>query len=138
MQKVYVFGFAASFTDSLAFLTDVQVLDSAWVTPNGFLAERTFYSFQLDNYTREKCGLENPTTAIFFDVKRSKLEKKYLKVKRLHQRTNAANLTFLGLDKFRFRNEEHMEEPAPEPVAAPKPKAAGKESKKKTKKEDKK
>ena len=36
-QPVYLFGFAASFVDSLAFITDVQYIDSAYVSCKTFL-----------------------------------------------------------------------------------------------------
>ena len=29
--KVYMFGFSASFTDSLVYMTAIQELDSAWI-----------------------------------------------------------------------------------------------------------
>lgn len=124
MQKVYVFGFSSSFTDSLAYITDVQVLDSAYIEPNGFLADRVLYSLQLSGYLYEQRGLQNPTTAFFFADKRSKVEKKYLKVKRLQQKNSNVKLIPLGVDEFRFRPEEYIEPgqteyTEPEEAAAP-------------------
>ena len=31
MQKIYAYGFSASFTDSVAYFTEIQEIDSAWI-----------------------------------------------------------------------------------------------------------
>lgn len=110
MQKVYVFGFASSFSDSLAYISDVQVLDSAYILPNGFLADRGLYSLQFYGYVNEQRGMENPTAAVFFDVKAQKLAKRYEKVKRMYQKDPNISLVVLGKGDFRFKCEEYMEE----------------------------
>lgn len=110
IQKVYVFGFASSFTDSLAFMTDVQTLDSAYVMNNGFLADRALYSLQFYGHVNEKRGVENPTSTIFFDVKPQKLAKKYEKVKRMYQKDPNVRLVIVDREEFGFTCEEYAEE----------------------------
>lgn len=110
IQKVYVFGFASSFTDSLAYMTDVQTLDSAYVLNNGFLADRGLYSLQFYGHVNEKRGVENPTSTVFFDVKPQKLAKKYEKVKRMYQKDPNVKLVIVDRDEFGFTCEEYTEE----------------------------
>lgn len=46
-KPVYAFGISASFTDTVVYFTDIQILDSAKVSKEGFLAHRELYSYQL-------------------------------------------------------------------------------------------
>lgn len=44
VPKIYAFGFAASFNDSIVYFTDIQEIDSAWVgEKNEFLVNRENY-----------------------------------------------------------------------------------------------
>lgn len=108
-RKVYAFGFASSFTDSLAYLTDIQEIDSAYVLPNGFIADRSLYSIQLYGHVNEKLGMENPTTAFFFSLENKKLEKKHNKVKNMYLQHPDVRLMMLSRNDFAFKAEEYME-----------------------------
>ena len=39
-KPVYVFGLAASFTDTIVYYTEIQLLDSVYLTKDGFLPQR--------------------------------------------------------------------------------------------------
>ncbi len=122
-KRVYMFGFAASFTDSLAFMTDVIAVDSAYVHKNGFLADRTLYAAQLDMYLQTQMGLNDMTCVVFFNEKRGDLEKKFLKVKKRYQKDQTVRLDMLGADLFVFEAEDYV--PAMEydmPIQKEKPK----------------
>jgi len=55
VPKMYMFGFAASFTDSIVHFTDIQEVDSAWIdTKSKFLLSREEYSYQLRDYLNEQ------------------------------------------------------------------------------------
>lgn len=108
-QKVYIFGFSASFVDSVAYLTDVMELDSATILSNGFLAERQLYSLQLESYVLEHFNLANSTNAVFFSKKRKDMDAKHEKMNRRYQRSANLALIYLGEDDFRFHPEEHVE-----------------------------
>lgn len=87
LQKVYIFGFAASFNDSTVYFTNVQQLDSAWVdNKSKFLLSRENYSGQLSNYFAG-IGLQNKVCLITFDVKQKKAEKKYTKMVARYSKT---------------------------------------------------
>ncbi len=128
-QKAYVFGFASSFVDSVAYLTDVQELDSAYILPNGFISDRQLYSLQLYGHVNEKRGVENPTAAFFFALSPKKIAKKYQKVKSLYIDNPNLTLVILPKDEFRFHAEEYMEVLVTETAETPEPE--GKKSKKK-------
>ena len=53
-KTVYAFGIAASFTDTVVYFTDIQILDSAKVSKEGFLTHRDLYSYQLKNYVEDQ------------------------------------------------------------------------------------
>lgn len=108
-QKVYIFGFSASFVDSVAYLTDVMELDSATILSNGFLAERQLYSMQLESYIQEQFKVMNSTNAVFFSKKRKELEAKHEKMNHRYQRGSNLALVCLSEDDFRFHPEEHIE-----------------------------
>lgn len=109
-KPVYMFGFSASFTDSVAFLTDVMQVDAAKVLPNGFLADRTLYSLQLENYVLSSCHVQNSTNAVFFSTDKKTLDKKYDKVNRKYQRSENLVLIYVGEDEFRFTPEIYSDE----------------------------
>ncbi len=108
-QRVYIFGFAASLSDSLAYQTDIQVLDSAYLYRNGFLADRTQYSTQLQQAVQQMSGHGNMICSVFFDKKKAKLEKKYLKIKQRYARNHAVVVQPLNSEMFRFKKVEYMQ-----------------------------
>ena len=53
-KPVYAFGISASFTDTVVYFTEIQILDSAKVSAKeGSLAHRELYSYQLKNYLED-------------------------------------------------------------------------------------
>ena len=130
-RDIYVFGFATSFADSAAFITEVQPL-RAYIKSNGFLANRSLYSLQLENYLMSAKHRENMTCAVFFSTKRSKAEKKYQKVGKRFRENQISELQKLRNDEFHFEPEELTEETAVYGEVAPEKKK--KESKKPKKK----
>lgn len=80
MRKTYIFGFASSFNDSIVYFTDIQEIDSAWVTSkNKFLISRENYSYQLRDYLSGQ-GLENRTCMVEYSDDPKKLEKSWNKL----------------------------------------------------------
>lgn len=118
VPKMYMFGFAASFNDTIVHFTDIIEMDSAWIdTKTKFLSGLEVYSLQLRNHLAERENMPGRTTVVLFDRKRSKLEKKYLKMKRLYdgnKNRRPYDLRTLSPTEFRFqpinRSEEIKEE----------------------------
>lgn len=107
VSKLYMFGFAASFNDTIVHFTDIQTIDSAWVNPkNKFLLGRDQYSTMLRNYLTEQ-NLPYRTCIIIYDKKLDKLQKKFLKMKKLYAgdkkvKTNN-DIRMIAANDFQFK-----------------------------------
>ena len=79
--KMYMFGMAASFNDSIVHFTDIQEVDSAWIdSKNSFLLGRDSYSYQLRAHLSDALQMPHRTCIVVYNAKRDKLEKKYQKM----------------------------------------------------------
>lgn len=108
VQRVYMFGFAASFTDSIAYQTDVQVIDSAWVEgKHGFLLDRALYGLQLQYYVEGQLKNSNVITSIFYHKNPRKLQKLWNKVQKRYTKAEGLELRRLSKDQFFFSSEEY-------------------------------
>ena len=95
VEKMYMFGFAAAFTDTIVHFTNIQMIDSAWIeSKNHFLQGREDYSIQLRDYLRDQLKSPNRTCIVFYSEKRDKLEKKYQKMMRLYGQDKNGNQHF--------------------------------------------
>jgi hypothetical protein len=82
VPQAYMFGFVASFNDSTVYFTNIQQVDSVWVTKKKkMLSGRNNYSYQLREYFAQKRNQPNRTCVVVANVNRKKLEKKYTKMK---------------------------------------------------------
>ena len=97
---VYLAGAAASFTDSLVYITDIQYLDSASLNPQGLLNGRAQYSLQLKDHLEQDGRLQHRTCFMFFSKKKKSLEKEMAKLRRNYQK--GSQLTVKDLNDFRF------------------------------------
>ena len=78
-QPVYMFGFATSFVDSIAYITEIQLIDSAYVdTKTTFLIGRSGYSMEIQDYLDKNGNCKHPVTSILFGKKTEKMEKRRL------------------------------------------------------------
>ena len=103
MERIYAFGFAASFNDSTVYFTDIQVLDSAWLNEkNNFLVSRDNYSYQLRDYLAAH-GMPNRTCITCFSPKEKKAYKKYAKLSAKYTKKGNFNVKHLSQDQFRFK-----------------------------------
>lgn len=83
VPKAYMFGFVASFNDSIIHFTDIQEVDSVWVmSKKNMLAGRSNYSYQLRNYCTQQLGMPNRTVVVVSSTKRKQVEKKLAKMKK--------------------------------------------------------
>ncbi len=110
---VYIFGFSASFTDSVAYITDVQRLDSAYVETKGdFLVDRVVYSDQLQTYLEVVKGMQNSTCAVFFAMKKNKLQGEYDKIMKQYAADGNVVLKTLEPGAFNFQSPVYETPPA--------------------------
>ena len=102
VQKVYIYGFSASFKDSVVYFTDIQELENVSVAERtGFLYGRDSYSNQLREYLAEK-GQPFRTCIVSFAFDRKHIEKKYLKLKSKYTKKGNFDVRYLKTDEFKF------------------------------------
>ncbi len=105
-EGVYMFGVGAAFGDSIVYFTDVQFVEGKDMVKNSFLEARNQYSYQLENYLENVKNLPNRTCAIFFSEKKSKIEKKFLKLRKKYEGDAANSFRMLDVSEFKFQRFE--------------------------------
>lgn len=106
VPRVYMYGFSASFNDSIVYFTDIVEVDSAWMdSKTNFLLGRDNYALQLKNHLTDNMGQANRTCIVMFNKKRSALEKDYAKMKKLYsgKGKNAYDVRNIAGSDFTFR-----------------------------------
>lgn len=86
-KGVYLAGVAASFTDTLVYITDVQYLPEATLNEKGLLVDRTLYSGRLKNFVEEEDGIGGKTASVFYHRKKKALEKKMRKIRKKYEKS---------------------------------------------------
>ena len=104
-KPVYVFGVAASFTETLVYYTDIQLLDSVYLNEHGFLPQRDLYSYQLKNHLEYNMNKLNYTCVIYFSDNKKKLEKEASKVKSGYLKSKQT-LRPIEASEFQFKKPE--------------------------------
>lgn len=101
-QSIYMFAYGTSFNDSTIYLSTVEVVKNAtFEQKTNFLNNRLSYSNAFKQFLDVKySGIH--TTAVFFNVKREKLEKMYLKIRRNTQKSRTMRLVEVPASDFRF------------------------------------
>ena len=96
----YILGASVSFSDSIVYFTEIQKLDNV-VLENGFLPHRQYYAYELKDYMSFEENIPGRISVVYFDEKRSKLEKKEQKIKKHLMEKENKIIRYLG-DKFKF------------------------------------
>lgn len=144
VPKMYVFGMAAAFTDTIVHFTSVQEIDSAWIDKKTkFLQSRDSYSYQLRSYLATKEEMPQRTCIVLYAQKEKKLLKKYEKMKRLYMQPKKGarhyDVRFIADSDFHFTTIDEMPYLEQEEEMVPDEKVKNsKDKKKKTKSKDKK
>lgn len=102
-KPVYAFGVSASFTDTVVFYTDIQLLDSVKLSKEGFLPHQDLYSYQLKNFIEENGMQQNSTCMIYSSDNKKKLEKEMTKVLSKYKKLLVRRIE---PDKFHFTKPE--------------------------------
>ncbi|MBO4827458.1 MAG: hypothetical protein J5506_09550 [Prevotella sp.] len=137
-QKIYAFGFAASFSDSTVYFTDIQELDDAYIRKkNHFLYHREDYSNQLKYYLADK-NQKNRSCIISYALKRKDAEKKLLKMRKRYSKENHYDVRYIRPDEFSFNGVKPSDEELNEKSLTKAEKKALKKENKAKKKQNKK
>ncbi len=100
-NQVYMFGFSASFKDSIVYVTDIQHVEGAWIeTKNKFLLGRDNYSYQLKNYLTDSLNQQDRICMVFYALKKKKAEKLYLKLMKKYKK--GYEVRYLNAREFKF------------------------------------
>ena len=94
-RTIYMYGISPSFNDTIVYMTDVQVVDSAYL--GGF----TSYVDQLNTYFKEK-GDARRTNTVYFKKTRKKAEKAYTKLRRKYN-VPGIELKIIPTGEFTFK-----------------------------------
>ena len=104
-DRVYMFGFSASFKDSVIYVTDIQNVQGVWIeTKNKFLVGRDEYSRQMKNYLTDQLQQPKRICMVFFALNKKKAEKQYLKLMKKYKKgyevryVNAAEFKFEAIE----------------------------------------
>ena len=98
--EVYMFGVSLSFTDSVVYFTEIQHMEGA-IIENNMLPNRHLYAYELKDYMSYEEDKPGRTSFIYFSDKRSKLEKKELKIRKRLLYDGEKTVRYLG-SKFKF------------------------------------
>lgn len=104
VPKLYAFGFSASFNDTTVYFTEIQTMDSVWVSSkNKFLISRNNYSMQFKDYLESNLKAKDRTCVTVSSIDRKVIEKKYTKMKRKYIGGKGGyDVKFLTLSEFKF------------------------------------
>ena len=106
-RHMYIFGFAASFKDSVVYMTEIQDVQGAlYDTKTKFLLGRDSYSDQLKTYFKEKMKLSDRVCMVMFSTSKKKAEKKYLKLRNKYvgnkKRPSTYEVRYVTTQDFEF------------------------------------
>lgn len=109
VPEMYMFGFAASFNDTIVYFTDIQRIDSAWIEKGSkFLQSRNVYSSQLKNYLTAQLNMPHRTCVVFFNKSRAKVEKQFVKMRRKYgpqkDGRERFELRYISEQDFKFKS----------------------------------
>ncbi|MDR0961194.1 MAG: hypothetical protein LBM62_01340 [Mediterranea sp.] len=104
-KVVYAFGLAASFNDTVVYMSEPQVLDSVKLQ-NGFLPNRPLYSNQMQTYVEYELNKPNYTCMIYFSENKGKLIKEANKIKNRFKKDASTVIVSLNSDEFSFKKPE--------------------------------
>ncbi len=107
-KPVYAFGIAASFTDTLVYYTDVQLIDSVHLAKDGALPQQELYSYQLKNFVEANLGSHNRTCMIYYKGKKKRIDKEQSKVLGKYKKNKSNNLIHIDPKEFKFVKPEEQ------------------------------
>ena len=105
MPKMYMFGFSASFQDSIIYMTDVQEVEGAWYdTKTKFLLGREHYSYQLKEYLATNEQKPYRVCVVMFAPTRKEAEKQFIKMRKEYtvKAKGKYDVRYLTTAQFKF------------------------------------
>ena len=106
-RHMYIFGFAASFKDSVVYMTEIQDVQGAmYEKKTKFLLGRDSYSDQLKAHFKEKMQLSDRVCMVMFSTSKKKAEKKYMKLRKKYmgdkKHPSTYEVRYVTIQDFQF------------------------------------
>lgn len=102
VQALYLYGMSSSFNDSIVYITDIQKVDSAYLTSKYCLGGIREYVAQMNAHFN-KTPDSRRTNTVFFKKDRKKAEKAYLKLRKRYEKQKT-ELTPVAEGDFKFKS----------------------------------
>ena len=106
VPKMFMFGFSASFQDSIIYMTDVQEVEGAWYeTKSKFLLGRQHYSYQLKDFLANTRQQPNRVCVVMFALTRKEAEKHFIKLRKEYtvKAKGKYDVRYLTTTDFKFQ-----------------------------------
>jgi len=106
LEKAYVFGFVGSFNDSTVYITNIQELQNVNTKMRSrILDNKPLYTYQLKEYFNKKGEQSQYTCVVFYAPIRSKIQKKYNKIKKQYitKGQGKYDVRLISDDDFQFK-----------------------------------
>ena len=106
VPKMFMFGFSASFQDSIIYMTDVQEVEGAWYeTKSKFLLGRQHYSYQLKDFLANTRQQPNRVCVVMFALTRKEAEKQFIKLRKEYtvKAKGKYDVRYLTTTDFKFQ-----------------------------------
>jgi hypothetical protein len=106
VPKMFMFGFSASFQDSIIYMTDVQEVEGAgYETKSKFLLGRQHYSYQLKDFLANTRQQPNRVCVVMFALTRKEAEKKFIKLRKEYtvKAKGKYDVRYLTTTDFKFQ-----------------------------------
>ena len=104
--KMYMFGFSASFQDSIIYMTDIQEVEGAWYdSKTKFLLGRQHYSSQLKDFLATNMQQPHRVCVVMFALTRKEAEKKFINMRKEYtvKAKGKYDVRYLTNTEFKFQ-----------------------------------
>ena len=108
-KPVYIYGVAASFKDTVLFVTDIQQLEGVALDKDKFLPYREGYSYEMKSYVENKLGMQDRICAVFFSENLKNITKEYTKLMKKYKKNGGYSIRHLTEEEFEFVKIEPQE-----------------------------
>jgi hypothetical protein len=102
-KHVYGFAYATSLKDSVVYISTIQQIPDAQIGKDGFLNYRADFGAQFGAYVQLYFDHPNVTSVVVFHKQRKKLEKRYLKMRKLAQQEQGKRIVAINYSDFKFQ-----------------------------------
>ncbi len=135
ISSAYVFGFSASFNDSIVYFTEIQKMDSLFMdNKNKFVIGIDNFSAQMKNYLENQRDERTRTCIFFYALDKKKLDKRYAKLQKRYGENSGFIVKYIKKEDFSFTAIDLSESITDNTGVAPQKKDKAKKGKKRRKK----